>query len=208
MPIPLVLVFARAPQMGKVKTRLANEIGDKEALGIYMQLLRKTDALLQASDLEAHVYWAGGFPSKHLHLFNHLPWVEQQGKDLGERMAHATQQAFEKKYSPVILIGTDCPQLQPHHLGQACAILEKKAYVLGPCHDGGYYLLGMRTFSSLPFTHIPWGSDQVLARSIQRIGQSHCSFLETLHDIDHAKDLVHAPELAKKGFSYSPSEEK
>ena len=111
----------------------------------------------------------------------------QWGNDLGERMENAFAQVLSNNKSAVI-IGTDCPSISPAYLKSAFDCLEKSNAVIGPAEDGGYVLLGLRQLTSCIFHNMPWGQDQVLEKTIERLGREVIK-LNTLWDIDYAKDV-------------------
>lgn len=190
-----ILVFTRQPVAGKVKTRLAAAIGDQQAAQVYQQLVRDvlanvTSARLAPLDLYVtpdprHPFFAElaeRFPL-HIHL--------QHGKDLGERMFAAMQQALRDS-DFVVLVGSDCPVMSGDYLYQAFSQLAAGAdVVLGPAEDGGYVLLGARDCQQQLFDDVPWGTGRVLEVTRQRIESLalDCVELDTLWDVDRLQDL-------------------
>lgn len=190
-----ILVFARAPVAGEVKTRLAAHIGKQAAASVYQQLLCATLDMASASGLaavELHVASQPGHP-----LFKSLAdrWpLEirlQQGVDLGQRMYHALQSAL-RQAAFAVLIGTDCPEMNAAYLQRACQLLDDgSAVVLGPADDGGYVLIGVRSCDERLFRAIPWGSDRVLQLTRERLQalQLRYTELDSLWDLDRPEDL-------------------
>lgn len=123
----------------------------------------------------------------------------QSGENLGTRMAGAIQQTLEdEQLESVILIGTDCPALTADYLKQALLALESgRDVVLGPAEDGGYVLIGMRRVIPAIFEDIPWGSDQVLIRTLEALAADGLSYslLDRLWDVDRPEDLARLREL-------------
>lgn len=115
---------------------------------------------------------------------------DQQGADLGERMAFSFSIALQT-HDKVIIIGTDCPALDEEYIEQAIQALGEHDVVIGPAEDGGYVLLGLRKFSLELFTGISWGSDSVLKQTRQVLKDLSWSYKELgiMHDIDRPKDL-------------------
>ncbi len=188
-----IIVFLRAPQSGKVKTRLAARIGDEAALIIYKKLLKHTFHVLQGVD--AHLFFfvtenndslQFPFPGYQFSV------VKQSGKDLGHRMKNAFKVVLGAGYKRAIIIGTDNIQLLPHHIKQAFDILYEKEVVIGPSNDGGYYLLGMNTFFEEIFEDIEWSTESVYQKSIEIINQKGLTFgiLPQLVDLDIYDDLL------------------
>jgi len=190
-----ILVFAKAPVAGEVKTRLAAQIGKQAAALLYEQLLRDTLGMAVRTGLapvELHVASQPSHP-----LFVSLADTQpievrlQQGADLGQRMCHAIQAALcTGRFA--LLIGTDCPAMTAAYLQRACRQLDAgSAVVLGPAEDGGYVLIGARSCDERMFRDIPWGSDRVLQQTrarLQTLKLPH-SELDTLWDLDRLEDL-------------------
>ena len=114
----------------------------------------------------------------------------QQGDDLGERMAFSLSVALQT-HDKVIIIGTDCPALEHDYIEQAIYNLDKVDAVIGPAEDGGYVLLGLRKFSAELFNGFNWGSDTVLDQTREVLNNLNWSFTELaiMHDIDRPEDL-------------------
>ncbi len=191
-----ILVFARAPQPGQVKTRLAGGIGDERATEVYRQLLEQTVARAAASGLAPVELLV---TPDALHPF-FATLVERYGLavavqapgDLGQRMASALETALRDS-DFVLLVGSDCPVLDGDYLLSAAELLDKGAdAVVGPAEDGGYVLIGLRRFDARLFDDIPWGSDRVMQitrRRLQSLGWC-WEELPPLWDLDRPEDLV------------------
>tara|TARA_B110000858_G_scaffold197668_1_gene260191 strand:- start:15983 stop:16657 length:675 start_codon:yes stop_codon:yes gene_type:complete len=200
-PRSRILVFAREPLLGQVKTRLASEIGPQEALAVYQAMLARLGALL--SKMRA-VEWDLWVTSNCSHkdfvsLCNKRNIFLQSGKNLGAKMDAAIQQTLvDNSIDKVILVGTDCPVLTEDYLDQALLALESGVdVVLGPAEDGGYVLVGMRRPQPAIFEDIPWGSDQVLLRTVEALKAKELSYklLESLWDVDRPEDLARLQQL-------------
>lgn len=190
-----ILVFAKAPVIGQVKTRLQAALSERQCLELYQQMLKHCLQQLSQSRLAPVELWVTA---------DHPFWEKlsqryefrlrfQQGADLGQRMAHALNESLSYSES-VVAIGTDCPFLDSGYLEEAFINLaENSPVVLGPALDGGYVLMGLRQFSTRLFEGIPWGTDQVLARTLRQISDLGwpCSVLASLADIDRPEDLDH-----------------
>ena len=195
-----LLVFARNPKPGRVKTRLIPALGVESATAVYLRMLH--DTLATCSQVEAHrrELWldqaepdAGltallGQYGMSLHL--------QSGPDLGQRM-HAAFVATLQTADRAILIGTDCPEYDPPYLDAAFQALGKQDAVLGPAADGGYVLIGLRRPEPGLFRGIPWGTDDVLAATRRRLQglRWNWSELPVRHDVDEPEDLGRFPHL-------------
>ena len=189
----IYILFAKKPEPGKVKTRLAERIGADSAARIYRAFLR--DILSSLNSLSSHFavaytpaaageYFAGIAPAA-AELF------PQEGRDLGERMENAFFQQFASGYDRVILIGSDIPFLSPDILEEARAALSDHPVVLGPSRDGGYYLIGLRKPVDGLFSDIAWGSDTVFRDTVSILRRQRCNYriLPELYDIDRDQDL-------------------
>jgi uncharacterized protein len=185
-----IIVFQKNPQRGKVKTRLAAGIGEEAALKIYLLLLELTFKELATCKSEVIVYYSDFLPNPNSSA-NKLERI-QRGQDLGERMKNAFEEIFSLGYKKVIIIGTDCPELTTGHLEKAFQDLDNFDVVIGPAADGGYYLLGMRTYCANLFHQIEWSTSGVLSQTLQNATDFGLSvgFLPLLHDIDDKEDWI------------------
>jgi hypothetical protein len=190
-----LIIFAREPLPGRVKTRLAQVIGDQAATDFYAAMLE--DTLEQASRLasvQPLMFWS--LENSRMPILKHypqLPMYAQQGNDLGERMATAFEQVFNNNCSPCCIIGTDSPDLPSKYVLQAFEQLERNEtdVVFGPAEDGGYYLIGLRQNCPGLFDSIPWSTSLVLEKNLRqakRLGLR-TSLLPTWYDIDTIDDL-------------------
>ena len=191
-----LLVFARVPALGQVKTRLAAGVGAPAALAIYLELLGITRAAIVEAGVPVTVWLAGtAGPVPTAAEANDWPGMParcQPAGDLGQRMTAAFAAAFAAGATRVAIIGTDCPGLEPAHLTRAFALLDEHEVVLGPATDGGYYLLGLRQPQPELFRHKAWSTASVLADTLadaRRLGRR-VALLPELHDVDTAADLA------------------
>jgi rSAM/selenodomain-associated transferase 1 len=194
----LILVFVRNPELGKVKTRLAKTIGDKDALKIYTILLQHTESVLHKVSSDKVVYYSEEIQSNDLWDNALYQKKLQKGADLGARMQNAFETAFKDTYEKVVIVGSDLFDLNPNHIKEAFTALENHEVVLGPSLDGGYYLLGMKKMNPTVFKNKQWGTDSVLESTLKNLNQQNVKLLEALNDIDTFEDLAAQPELLKK----------
>jgi rSAM/selenodomain-associated transferase 1 len=192
-PQARILLFARAPYKGKVKTRLIPVLGDQGALDLHMRLLKRQISILAESRLCPSQLW---IDQQSLD-----PLVEsfigdthlQRGDELGERMFYAAKQVLDQALA-VIIIGSDCPELDESYLEEALQYLFKPDtdVVIGPALDGGYVLIGMKKAEWHIFSNIDWGSDKVLEQTRDRLNslKLSCRYLDPLCDIDTEEDLA------------------
>lgn len=187
-----IIVFARAPIKGQVKSRLASSTGDELALDIYKDLLRRTfDTVVSANLAPVCCYttdadhgWLARFKSTGI---NFLP---QSGDDLGQRMYNAFSKELEQA-SFVLLLGSDCPVLSGKFLDDALtALQEGKDAALVSAEDGGYVLLGLRKNYQRVFQDIDWGTDRVLSQTLSQFEKLGLSWLQLgpLWDVDTLED--------------------
>lgn len=187
----LLIVFIKNPVAGKVKTRLAATLGNEQALKVYERLLEHTRTITGKLQCDKIVYYSDFLPEndkwKAIGFFQAI----QSGGDLGRRMKAAFQHAFSNHYRSVMIVGSDCFELTTSHLEKAMAALDSSEAVLGPAHDGGYYLLGMTKMLAPLFVNKEWSSSSVLSQTTDELQSMNVSFtlLETLHDIDNEEDL-------------------
>lgn len=185
-----IIVFVKNPELGKVKTRLAQTMGDVKALEIYNKLVAYTrNVLLEISGVEKFVFYSS-FIDLDDGWDNDL-FVKQlqTAGGLGEKMTSAFHDTFET-CDRVVIIGSDCPQLKAIHIEKAFKLLEKHNVVIGPSDDGGYYLLGMDRFYPFIFEGINWSTETVLSETLAIAKNQNIStaLLEKLHDVDYEDD--------------------
>lgn len=191
----LLIQFARAPLAGQVKTRMMPYLSAQEACELHCELVLWTSAMLAGSRLgEVQLSVAGDAAHP---LFVHcrelgVSRISQQcGADLGERMYRAMQSGLQH-YTNVILVGSDCPAIDGSYLAQALRALGSAPLVLGPAQDGGYVLIGAREIHRSLFEEIPWGTEQVYAKTLASIRKLDLNWAElpVLADIDRPEDLA------------------
>ena len=194
----LIIVFVRTPELGKVKTRLAKSIGDVSALTIYKLLLKHTETVLHDLSFDKVVYYSEKVEENDFWEARLFEKKLQKGADLGERMQHAFETAFEQGYQKVLIIGSDLFDLKSIHITTAFEALENHDLTIGPSLDGGYYLLGMKELYPAVFKNKKWGTDSILENTLKDLQQQNVKLLEALNDIDTFEDLQQQPDLLKK----------
>ena len=195
-PHARILVFSKAPVPGQVKTRLIPLLGQAGAASLYCTLLEHTLEKMTTSGLcpvELHCDPSTGHDYFQYCRQRYAVTLRQQvAGDLGVRMSMALQRCLADARA-ALLVGADCPALSARDIEQALEQLRRGAdIVLGPARDGGYYLVGMHAPHDRLFTDIPWGSTQVLARTLQhaaRLGLR-TRLLDTRDDIDTPDDYL------------------
>ena len=197
-----VVVFGREPRPGGVKTRLARGIGDQAAAAVYGVLLEAT--LRHASAVGAHLVLSlAESPSNGWDPPMEAPIEVQGDGDLGRRMGHSFTRRFADGYDRVVIIGSDCPALRPHHIVEAFKRLADVPVVLGPAVDGGYWLIGQSAPGGLDLSGIPWSSPETLSATRRRLRDLEVDWQELaeLRDIDRPEDLrwaMAAPEIDRE----------
>lgn len=185
-----LMIFQKNAIRGKVKTRLASTIGDDQAMEIYKWMTSHTCQVASEIKVDKFLFYSDFIPDSSSDTLPGFQFEIQSGADLGERMSNAFASLFAKGYSDVIIIGTDCPDLQVSDLNKAYLALSQNDLVLGPANDGGYYLLGMRRYFPELFKGIPWSSSKVLELTLDRADEANLDygFLKILSDIDTIED--------------------
>jgi rSAM/selenodomain-associated transferase 1 len=190
-----IIVFAKAPVAGQVKTRLCPPLTPDEAASLHGSLV--LDILERCQTLKGYDRILAGTPSSHHPFFRamearfKIPVWDQIGDDLGTRMASAFKQALGSPYRSVVVIGTDIPGINGPLLTTAVESLQDHDVVLGPTMDGGYYLIGLHFPVPDLFENIPWSTEQVYALTEQKIKMLGLTLkiLPKLRDLDTAEDL-------------------
>lgn len=186
-----LVIFARAPQAGRVKRRLAAEIGTQEAVRFYRALLGRQIAEL-AKD-RRWIVWLFVTPDTAL---DHVAWRgrvpagrrrPQGAGDLGRRMKLPFRSLPP---GPVVLVGSDIPKLAPHHIARAFALLGAHDLVFGPASDGGFWLIGAKRLQPLPrelFAGVRWSTPTVLTDTLAGLPcNTSVALADTLDDVDDA----------------------
>lgn len=193
-PATNIAVFARAPVAGETKTRLIPVLGADGAAALQRRLIERTLATACAVPAAHVTLWVAGDPAHPFvaEVAAHfgVTIAEQEGNGLGARMNHA----FEAAAGPLVLIGTDCPQLSPPDLSAAAAALATHDVVIQPATDGGYVLIGLARPQPPLFESIDWGGAEVLRQTQARISALglRCALRPTLDDLDTPADLQRA----------------
>lgn len=204
----VLIIFTRAPVPGQTKTRLIPSLGAKGAATLHTRLLLNTLQEASCSSFSAIQLWCS--PVIEHPVFDscaetfstsfHL----QAGDDLGVRMYNALENAL-KEFSFAVIVGSDCPDLNTEILNQAyTALADGQDAVLGPCEDGGYYLIGSRHAEYDIFMDIDWGSETVAETTRKKFRALGWSWLETerLWDVDTMQDIQRL-EIIRPGFVLS-----
>jgi rSAM/selenodomain-associated transferase 1 len=190
-----LIIFVKYPEPGRVKSRIASEIGAEKAAGVYslmaetiIEKVSKTDAhetiiFFDPPEREKEIIaWLGNSVRSYEH---------QRGTTIGDKMSNAFLSGFSSGAEKAVLIGTDIPEITADTVRAAFKGLDETDVVLGPAEDGGYYLIGLRQPEPRLFSGISWSTNVVLAQTIDRIEELSLEYyqLETLRDIDTYDDI-------------------
>jgi len=189
-----LIIFARFPQAGQVKTRLVPALGPERAAQLHRYMTEDcVSRLVPDGCQQSEICFDGGDePSMQDWLGRELSYVPQGPGDLGQRMLRAFRRAFDEGHRRAVLVGTDIPALEAAHIRQAGELLEQHQLVLGPAADGGYYLIGLRQTHPELFAGISWGSSEVLHQTMAKASALGLSIaqLPELADVDRPEDLA------------------
>lgn len=188
-----VILFAKDPVPGQVKTRLQTVWDSETTCQFYLHILKNSIDKIQG--LERVDRFVGVYPSRGSGYFDDIAfskeWTvfEQEGGDLGARMANAFRRRFEEGYQKVVILGADSPTLPPAFIEQA--LNSERGIVLGPSTDGGYYLIGMKGQVAPVFNQVDWGTERVLSQTIQRLKEADLQpeLLPVWYDVDRPEDV-------------------
>jgi rSAM/selenodomain-associated transferase 1 len=190
-----VLFFVKYPAPGRVKTRLAEQIGQDASADLYRNFVTDILATLKSLDVNFKIVFAPPDSQDQFQqwLGKECAYIPQVGQDLGQRMKNAFLQAFNEGFKDVVVIGSDSPDLPKKYLELAFTALDTNDVVIGPSSDGGYYLTGFTREAFLPeaFERISWSSNKVFEQTInilKRYSQS-LYLLPQWHDVDTLADL-------------------
>lgn len=187
---PKLVIMSKAPEMGRVKTRLARDVGKSEALRFYRSQTRslirrlghdpRWQTLIAVSPLAA-LYEEDFWPEE-------VPRVWQGEGDLGARMGLMMEGLPQ---GPIVIIGCDIPAIRPAHIAKAFKALGRHDAVFGPAEDGGYWLVGLKRFPNVRkiFSDVRWSTPHALEDTLANLKDARLAFLETLPDIDTGADL-------------------
>ena len=189
-----IFLFVKPPEPGLVKTRLAKDVGNEKACRIYKNIAEKTLKEIKKTGInfEVHFYPENKLEKIQLWLGSDIKAVSQTGNDLGDKMSNALLRGFKKGYEKIIILGSDIPDINSEIINKAFKSIDNKP-VIGPCEDGGYYLIGFDAYSfdESFFKEIKWSSDSVFDETVKKMKTINLypSFLQTLDDIDDINDF-------------------
>ena len=204
-PADVLVVMARQPTPGAVKTRLARRIGDAAACALYRAFLRDLSASLRPGPWR--LAWAVTPADADLRpiVGATADCLPQRGAELGERMANCFADLFAGGAGRVVMLGADAPHLGAAAIGAAFAALEAADVVLTPTRDGGYCLVGQRAEHDL-FRGVEMGTERVFAQTVERVTALHlCADIQpATFDVDEWQDVVSLRALIGRGVVSLP----
>jgi rSAM/selenodomain-associated transferase 1 len=194
-PLYALLVFMRTPKPGKVKTRLAKSLGDEKAAEFYRLCADATiNELTQLSpEVERYIFFAEPIKKYEMKQPAGLGFkvAVQEGESLGQRLCNAFSRALQNGARKVVIVASDVPDLSARIMTQAINCLDNSDVVIGPCYDGGYYLIGMKELHEELFHDISWGTERVYQQTLDAAKEQGLAVnqLPILIDIDTEADL-------------------
>lgn len=196
-PCRLLIVFAKTPAVGQVKTRIGEAAGNEKAVAIYTQMLEKILAESASNGIWRQIVAIPRDSDKTWFTRRGIDIMLQCGADIGEKMSNALVQGFQSGASEIILIGSDIPTLERSEIAAAFSLLTAAQAVIGPSTDGGFYLFGLTSEQRLIVTRvlqgdIKWSTSRVLGE-VQELCQRHflpLAYLPVKTDIDTYEDWL------------------
>jgi rSAM/selenodomain-associated transferase 1 len=190
-----IVIMAREPEPNRVKTRLMPPLSPGDASRIYesflldkienIKAIREVDRFVAYTPETSRNYFEGIIPSE----FN---LIAQKGKDLGERLANVSDSLFKNGYYGIMMMDSDTPNLPSSYIISGLEALDENDLVVGPCEDGGYYLIGLSRQIPEIFQGIPWSTPDVTKTTIMKAqsGGRSLSLLKKWYDVDTIEDLM------------------
>lgn len=194
-----LIIFQKNAVLGKVKTRLSVDVGDETAMEIYKELVRHTHQVCGNVPVPKFLFFSDFIPDDVSEFGQDYNFEIQSGNDLGSRMKNAFHKLFSNGYEKIVLLGTDCGELEKGIVSEAFDLLDQNEVVIGPARDGGYYLMGMTKMNPDLFEEIPWSTEKVLFLTMEKLEIQNISYdlLEILSDVDRVEDWIKLKEKQK-----------
>lgn len=196
----LLIIFAKNPTLGNVKTRLANTVGNEKALAIYHLLLTHSIEVTSTLLMDKVVYYSDFIDTED--KWDNAIYKKdiQKGAGLGERMQNAFDKGFKDGYEHICIIGTDNLEINTEIIENGFESLNTYDITIGPAHDGGYYLLGMKKLHKDLFENKTWSTSSVFNTTITDLKKLNLSYtlLPILNDIDTEEDWEKTRKIVVK----------
>ncbi len=187
-----LIIFVKAPRLGTVKTRLAEQLGAAEAAAAYRLLVEVLlNGLAGIEQVQLRFTPDDAAPEVNGWLRGPGWSLAPQGPgDLGQRLRHLFDQSFSRGARRVVVIGSDCPWVTAEDISAAWRALRDHDVALGPAADGGYWLIGLRASQPDLFDGIHWSESTVCEQTLDRIRAKNlrAHLLRTLRDVDSVED--------------------
>jgi uncharacterized protein len=199
-----LIIFAKAPLIGTVKTRMQPMLSKAQSLELHEALLQHTLNQVSAwclPKVQRCVFFTPCAPdSLRKSIPRNIATDVQVGEDLGERLTHALSKKWYEGFRKVLFIGTDCPQLEQSDIEVAIRALDEQGAVIGPSSDGGYYLVGLSCLKPVLFSGIEWGTACVYEQTWERMKRHsvRCAVLRRHFDLDTYNDLLKFRRLVRE----------
>jgi rSAM/selenodomain-associated transferase 1 len=186
-----IIIFIKNPDLGKVKKRLAKSVGDDKALKVYKQMLEHTQLITKTLSADKFLYYDRVSDKNDSWPNEVYQKKTQSGADMAARVTNAFKQAFKSGYEHVVIIGSDCLELDERIIRLAFRQLEHFDCVLGPTKDGGFYLFGMNEFHPDLFKIEGWGTAELTTKTLKTIHHLNktCFLLSELAEVTTVEDL-------------------
>ena len=197
-----IIIFIKNPALGKVKTRLAATVGNERALEIYHILMKHTQEITVDLAAEKYLFYSDFVDENDIWANDkYQKSIQNPEPDLGQKMAFAFKETIQKQHEKVLIIGSDCLELSGKIITDAFVQLTENEAVIGPAHDGGYYLIGFN-FKAIGeqcgevlkqvFLDKQWSHAHVCQEAVDACERLHLSYkkLVTLTDVDEEKDFL------------------
>ena len=191
-----LIVFVKAPVAGKVKTRLQPHLAPDKIVKLYKSFIKEiiskcvrlkgVDKFLGCAPTKDNDFLKGITKTYKIKSFN------QRGNDLGEKIVNAFRDYFKKRYTEIVIIGSDSPTIPAAYIEKAFSELKKNDFVIGPCCDGGLYLVGAKKkIITEIFQDMPWDTSEVLNKTLKKVNSLDIRFsmLPFWYDVDTINDL-------------------
>jgi len=204
-----IVIFAKEPQKGCVKTRLAKDIGEDNALELYKALLKDTLAVVRQvkADKKVMAFESQLEDPQYLKsIAQDFMFYKQAGADLGEKMHNAFEHCKKQGVLKIVIVGSDCPTLTSSFIEEAFTKLDKDDVAIGPAQDGGYYLIGLKEPCLELMNSVEWSSSTVLEDTLKNaeVKGLKVGLLEIGQDMDVLEDLKNLKEtgfIGNKGIA-------
>jgi rSAM/selenodomain-associated transferase 1 len=187
---PVLVIMTKEPVAGRVKTRLARDVGTAQAAAIFRHMQASVIArLAYCPRWQTVLAVAPDLAVTSRMLPRRIARVRQGGGDIGARM----QRIFdETKPGPVVIVGTDIPGITPADITAAFRALRDHDAVFAPARDGGYWLVGLKRFprTPAPFSSVRWSSPAALSDTLANLSATRCAILRAVDDLDTADELA------------------